>query len=414
MDVVKLFALVLFCSLLTACPSMGSKSNDNNKATSVCVNEAISNEKIVRWKNGKISRLVLKDVNGAAERYREKYSDQIESMEDNYRISRPVVNPLALSTFRVASINWGADEINAPELWNKNVYGDGVVVATVDSGIDMTHPQLRNQMYKNPGEIAGNGIDDDGNGLIDDVSGYDYTSNQGALSDTTGHGTHVAGIIAADHVNGPMRGVAPHAKLIVYDFFGNSGDGSVFNAIKALRAASAMGAKVINASWGGPGCSLALKSEIEALSRKDILFIVAAGNDNWNIDYTPAYPAAFSSVSGQITVGAMTSDELTAGFSNYGKKVHLMAPGESIISTWPGNKYQNEDGTSMAAPFVTGSAVLLRSAFPKATAIDIKAAILASVKSGPYPVATKGSIDVAAAYEVLADQFGAAQAAPLR
>lgn len=311
-------------------------------------------------------------------------------------------------------LNWGMKTINAEPLWNKNILGNNVVVAIIDSGVDPRHPQLAQQLYSNPKEIL-NGIDDDGNGLIDDIHGYDFIAKSGNLTDNSGHGTHIAGIIAADHSKGQVTGVAPQAKLLVYDFFGTGEDGTVFDAIRAIRVAAQAGAKIINASWGGPGCSSALKLEMDALVAKDVLFVTAAGNDGQNIDQVPSYPAAFSVVT-QITVGAMTFDEFTAGFSNYGSKVDLVAPGVNIISTFPVaiidgvqvSQYENMAGTSMATPFVVGSAALLWSAFPQAKALDIKRALLESTRSGFYPVKTRGALDVAAAHAVLEKQFAPA------
>jgi subtilisin family serine protease len=412
MDVIKSLLFVALCGLLTACPGSSSSSGTTNKASgnsSACTSQAIANEKIVRWKNGKISRIVFKKTGENLDRFLEKHTGEIAMVEDNFRIQRPVTpETFELKSLARPAINWGVDMIRAKDLWDKNVYGDGVVVAIVDSGIDRDHPQLKNQIYSNPKEIE-NGLDDDGNGLVDDIHGYDFVANSKDLFDTTGHGTHVAGIIAADHVNGPMRGLAPNAKLLVYDFFGPEGEGSIFDSIKALRAAASVGAKVINASWGGAGCSLTLKGVIQELARQDILFVAAAGNGNSqgvgeNIDVIPTYPASFV-VENIMAIGAMSSDEYTAGFSNYGKKVALVAPGMGIISTYPGGNYLSMDGTSMATPFVVGAAALLRSAFPQAKATEIKDAMIATVKEGPYPVASRGSLDVSAAYDYLNNKF---------
>jgi subtilisin family serine protease len=408
MDVIKSLAFLALCGILTACPGSGGGNSPVNKATgeNACTAQALKNEKIVRWKNGKISRIVFKKIEGSFEQFLKNHEGEIEMTEDNFIIRRPVMpEDFQLKSLANPKINWGVDMIRAKDLWDKNIYGDGVVVATVDSGVDRDHPQLQNQFYTNPGEIDGNKIDDDGNGLVDDIHGYDFIANSNELFDTTGHGTHVAGIIAADHVNGPMRGVAPHAKLLVYDFFGPEGEGTIYDSVKALRAAASVGAKVINASWGGAGCSLTLKSVIQELAKQDILFIAAAGNGDSrgvgeNIDVIPTYPASFV-VENLMAVGAMSSDEATAGFSNYGKKVALVAPGMGIISTYPGGLYYTMDGTSMATPFAVGAAALLRSAFPQAKAIEIKAAMMATTKQGPYPVATRGSLDVSAAYDYL-------------
>lgn len=403
MDVAqKYFALLSFCFFISACSDNPSDTSALSKTTgNECGNLAIKNENILRWKNGKITRAVFRNQKAKSE-YLMKYKNQISDIEDNFRISAPQPKTLNLLGYS-GELNWGMKTIGAEFLWNKNIFGNGVVVAIIDSGIDANHNQLQNQLHSNPSETF-NGIDDDGNGLIDDVHGYDFIEQSGDLSDNSGHGTHIAGVIAADHSRGSVTGVAPQAKLLVYDFFGSSKDGTVFDAIRSVRVAVQAGAKIINASWGGSGCSTALKAEIDALAQKDVLFITAAGNERSNIDIVPSYPAAFSSKT-QITVGAMTLDEYTAGFSNYGSKVDLVAPGVSIESTYPGNSYFIMDGTSMATPFVSGAAAILWSAFPKAKAGDIKKALLDSAKVGFYHVKTRGSLNVEAAYALLEKQF---------
>lgn len=402
MDVRKILALFSAVSFIVACGGKGSGPSSVNKASDeVCANSAIPNEKLVRWKDGKITRLRVGGLRALAQ-YMEKNNSQIDYVEDNFKIVLPQMDSLAPAGWG-GTPNWGIDTVRAQELWNKNIKGDGVLVAIVDSGIDRTHSQLKSQLYVNPKEIL-NGIDDDGNGLIDDINGYDFTSSSGNLQDTTGHGTHIAGIIAASHSRGEVKGMAPGARIVAYDFFGDQGDGSVFTAILGIRKAVEAGAKVINASWGGAGCSRSLKDVLDSLSAHNVLFVAASGNDGKNIDIEPSYPASFKALA-QITVGAMTVDEYTARFSNYGSNVHLVAPGANIFSTYPVSSYTYLDGTSMAAPFVSGAAALLWSAFPQASALDIKNALVTSVHAGPYPVLSRGALDVAAAYEVLARQY---------
>lgn len=420
MDVTKrLFFATVTTLVISAC---GGKKSDNDIFSKIsgadCTNMVVKNENVLRWKNGKISRLVFKNKS-AREKYLNKHKNEILSAEDNYRLSAPRPSSISLLGFP-GDLNWGMKTVNAETLWNKNILGQGVVVAIIDSGIDTFHNQLQNQLYTNPNEIPNNNIDDDQNGLVDDIHGYDFIDKSGDLYDNSGHGTHIAGVIAAQHNSGRVTGLAPSSKLLMYDFFkteivnGKPQEvgGTIFDAIRGLRAAVQSGAKVINASWGGPGCSTSLKAEIDALSAKEVLFVTAAGNEGKNIDQSPSYPASYSSVN-QITVGAMTADDYTAGFSNYGSKVDLMAPGASIISTYPGNQYQVMDGTSMATPFVAGAVALLWSAFPEAKAADIKKALLSSVQSGFYPVKTRGSLDVAAAHAVLEKQFAPPAEAPL-
>ncbi len=398
---VKLTLLISICLFLSACGSKSSQGEDTtNKAVDICLDQKLFQQRLIRWKNGKVTKHDLKKIGETRfQEFLNRNQQDIEFIEDNFKIPKPQPAPISLLGWG-GYLNWGVDAISAETLWQQNILGESVIVAVIDSGIDMQHPQLAQQLYTNPNETR-NGLDDDGNGLVDDLHGYDFPNKSGDLYDSSGHGTHVSGIIAADHGTGSVKGVAPKAKLVMFDFFSDDGDGSVFDAIAAIRAAEMSGAKVINASWGGPSCSRSLRAAIDDLEDKNILFITASGNESLNIDRMPTYPAAYTS-SAQITVGAMTADELTAGFSNYGDRVHIVAPGVDIVSTYPlPDLTAVEDGTSMAAPFVSGAAALLWSAFPDARAQDIKKAILDSAKSGPYPVLTRGSLDVTAAHQAL-------------
>lgn len=400
MDVKKTLLLSFFL-LISACGSKSSPNEDTtNKAAEVCLDQALSHQRLIRWKNGKVTKHDLRKIH--ARRFQDflkRHEKEIIFVENNFKIPKPAPASISLLSWG-GYLNWGVDAISADTLWQKNILGENITVAVIDSGIDTQHPQLINQIYTNPKESL-NGLDDDGNGLIDDLHGYDFPNKSGDLYDGTGHGTHVSGIIAADHSAGSIKGVAPKAKIVMYDFFSDDGDGSVFDAIAAIRAAESSGAKVINASWGGTSCSRSLKAAIDDLKEKNILFITASGNESLNIDRQPTYPAAYTS-DAQITVGAMTADEHTAGFSNYGSRVHIVAPGADIVSTYPlPDLTAVESGTSMATPFVAGSVALLWSAFPTAKAQDIKKALLDSAKPGPYPVLTRGSLDVAAAHRAL-------------
>ncbi|MBY0386251.1 S8 family serine peptidase, partial [bacterium] len=387
---------------ICSCGSRSAPSEEVTKAVDDCEGQALSSHKIIKWKDGRITKLHSSHFQKKSlEDFLKKNKNKIQFIENDFKISKPAPNSFSLLRFREdAPINWGVQAISAPALWKKNILGENIKVAVVDSGIDSQHPQLTHQLSVNPNEPV-NGIDDDGNGLVDDVYGYDFTNSSGDIYDSSGHGSHVSGIIAADHSAGPVLGVAPKAKLLVYVLFSPDGGGSVFDAIAGIRAAQNRGAKIINASWGGPGCSRSLREEIESLAQKDILFVSAAGNEGLNIDRNPMYPAAYN-LDNQISVAALTYDGFTMGQSNFGRKVHIIAPGVDIESTVPGPLLTKKlSGTSMATPFVVGSAALLWSAFPNATAKQIKDAMISSVKAGPYPVLARGSLDVAAAHAAL-------------
>ncbi len=407
MDVAKLLLIFFSFLFLTSCGPSTTPAETTNKALAVCEDQSVADQKLIRWNDGRVTKHVLSHIGKVRfEDFIKRNQSRISIIENNFKISKPLPSTISLLSWG-GYVNWGTDAIASEKLWTQNILGQDVIVAVIDSGIDTKHPQLQNQLFVNENEIP-NGEDDDGNGLIDDIHGFDFANKSGDLYDSTGHGTHVSGIIAAAHTRGStssVKGVAPRAKLIIFDFFSDDGSGSVFDAIASIEAARIAGAKVINASWGGPSCSRSLEAAINALSQQNILFIAAAGNESLNIDRTPMFPAAYTS-DALITVGAMTADGSTAGFSNYGQSVHIVAPGADIVSTYPIPEMSGvENGTSMAAPFVTGAAALLWSAFPQATAAQIKRALIGSARPGLFPVLSRGSLDVAAAHELLKSEM---------
>lgn len=274
-------------------------------------------------------------------------------------------------------------DIDAPEAWNIST-GEGFVVAVIDSGVDYTHPDLAANMWTNPGEVPNNGIDDDGNGYVDDVHGYDFANNDGDPMDDNGHGTHVAGTIAAIGNNRQgIVGVAPDAQIMALKFLSADGSGSTFDAIQAVEYAVRMGADITNNSWGGGTFSRALNEAIASAGAAGQLFVAAAGNSGVNIDTSPSFPASYP-LDAVISVAASTSRDQLALFSNYGQAaVDLAAPGSGIYSTLPGGRYGALSGTSMAAPHVAGAAALIWAADPSLTAPEVKQRILDTVDPLP-------------------------------
>ena len=247
-------------------------------------------------------------------------------------------------------------DINIEPAWDLGT-STSIVTAVIDTGIDYTHPDLAANIWRNTDELSGNGIDDDGNGFVDDVRGWDFVNNDSDPMDDNGHGTHVAGTIGAVGNNGVgVTGVAWNASIMPLKFLDQAGSGSLSNAIKAIQYARVNGAKIINASWGGGGFSSALQSAITQFITSGGLFVAAAGNESTNNDVTPSYPANYPGV---ISVGASTRTDTRASFSNYGSNVDVFAPGQSILSTLPGNRYGSLSGTSMATPQVAGALALL-------------------------------------------------------
>jgi subtilisin family serine protease len=214
----------------------------------------------------------------------------------------------------------------------------------------------------------------------------------------------VSGIIAADPRYGSVQGVAPSALLIPAQFIANDGGGSLGDAVLALQYAAKRGAKIINASWGGAPCVASLRDAFLALESQGILVVVAAGNDGRDIDYYPEFPASFN-LSNQVTIAASSRADYMTSWSNSGfQYVHLAAPGEGILSTVPNNGTAYMDGTSMAAPFVSGAAALIWADRPQATAVQVKQALLQSVDVTPnheFRVLTRGRLNVQKALSAL-------------
>jgi subtilisin family serine protease len=317
-----------------------------------------------------------------------------------------VVRQTAIPNDPLLSYEWGLTAIRAPDAWDVTTGSPQVTVAVVDTGIDASHPDLAPNLWTNPGEAGGgretNGRDDDANGRIDDVHGWDFVDSDAQPQDGNGHGTHVAGTIDArgNDATG-VAGVSWSAGLMPLRVLGGDGSGYVSDAISAYTYAARNGARVVNASLGGDSFSRAERDAIAAAP--NTVFVVAAGNDGANNDATPAYPCDYD-LANVICVAASDRDDTLAPFSNYGAtNVDLAAPGVDIASTWPGGRYALLDGTSMATPHVSGAAALLLAPEGGLTVAGLRAALLSS--TDPVPglagrVATGGRLDVAAALAV--------------
>jgi subtilisin family serine protease len=226
-------------------------------------------------------------------------------------------------------------DINAPEAWDISQGSSDVVVAVIDTGVDINHPDLKDNIWVNPGEIPGNGLDDDGNGLIDDVYGWDFYNDDNTLFDIEyedNHGSHVAGTIAAKiNNNEGVAGIAPHVKIMPLKFIGPHG-GYISDAILAIEYAKNKGVKISNNSWGGYEYGKALE---DAIAKSGMLFVAAAGNENNNTDSTPHYPSAYN-LENILSVAACDNQGNRPSFSNYGAAtVDIAAPGVCILSTVP-------------------------------------------------------------------------------
>ena len=284
---------------------------------------------------------------------------------------------------------WGMDKIWATEAWQYHTGSSDVVVGVIDTGIDYDHEDLANNIWTNPGEIPGNGIDDDGNGYIDDVYGWDFYHDDNDPDDYEngltgiygGHGTHVAGIIGAE-VNGigvvGLNWQVKLAALKYYDEDEQTGRGS--STVRAVQYATKENIPILNNSNGGQGYQASMYL---AIAKYNGLFVAAAGNDTANNDETGYYPAGYE-LSNIISVASTDRNDNLSSFSNYGETtVDIGAPGSSIYSTLPEDSYGYKSGTSMAAPHVTGAAAFLKSYRPGLKSKDLKAIILESGDNVP-------------------------------
>ena len=301
-------------------------------------------------------------------------------------------------------------DINIVPAWKKYDAKTGkrqVVVALIDTGVDITHPELCSSIWTNTGEIPGDGIDNDGNGYIDDVYGWNFYDNNAQVFTGTddNHGTHSAGTIAAARNGSGTVGICDptEVKIMVLKTLGTaSGVGTVSNVVKAIRYAQANGASICNLSFGTTKYSEEL---YQAIKNSGMLFIVAAGNgdasgNGYSIDEQPMYPASFE-LDNIISVANLRFDGQLDRASNYGAgSVDLAAPGNYILSTIAGNDYTYMSGTSMAAPMVTGTAAMLYSYDASLSLADVRTRILQSVRpleSLSGKVATGGMLDAGAA-----------------
>ncbi len=280
---------------------------------------------------------------------------------------------------------WGMVKVNATGAWDVTTGSTNVIVAVIDTGIDLTHPDLVSNLWVNAAETNGlTGVDDDGNGKIDDVYGWDFVNNDKTPADDNSHGTHCAGTVGAVGNNAlGVAGVCWKVRLMALKAADAAGLLADSDIAEAVHYASDKNADVISASFGGSDSSDTMRDAIIYANSKGVLFVAAAGNDGSNNDSMPVYPAGYD-IPNVVAVAATDQSDALASFSNYGQSsVDLAAPGVNIYSTIPGGNIGSMQGTSMACPHVAGAAALLLSANPSFTQLQLKAALLNTVDKLP-------------------------------
>ena len=273
-------------------------------------------------------------------------------------------------------------DIGATKAWATGTGSKDILVAVIDTGVDYTHPDLKNNIYINPKEDPSNGKDNDGNGFINDFHGWNFEGKNNNPMDDNKHGTHTSGTIGAEGGNGEgTAGVNWHVSILPIKFLSAAGSGSLDDAVESINYATLMNVKIMSNSWGGGGFSQNMFDAIKKAKDKGILFVAAAGNDGTNNDSKASYPASYD-LDNIIAVAATDNRDGKASWSNFGvKKVQLAAPGVNVYSTVPVDKgsYDTFSGTSMACPHVAGAAALLWSLNKEMTYKDITTRLLATV-----------------------------------
>ncbi|MDD4808875.1 MAG: S8 family serine peptidase [Bacilli bacterium] len=327
----------------------------------------------------------------------------VDYAEPNYAYEMAAIpqnEPYYIDQWGLSNSSYG---INVGAVWDKTHGLNTTVVAIIDSGIDYNHPDLINQVWVNEDEIIGNGIDDDENGYIDDYYGWSFDDNINNPIDTHGHGTHIAGIIAAEANGYGGVGVAPDVQIMALKVIAEDGKFYSDSIMEAIDYAIAKGVKIFNFSFGSPTYN---QSFYDKLNSSNALFICAAGNDGNNNDISSFYPSGYD-LDNIIAVASIDKTGSISTFSNYGKNtVDIAAPGGSILSTHLNNKYAYVNGTSMATPFVVGVTALVYGANPYLDILELKGYLLDNTKALPFlegKVATNGLIDASSAYNQLTD-----------
>lgn len=413
--------------------SQGRQSTQQQKATTnkaLRILSALGKDVEIKRTFSSSSMVQLKSFSKTKIDFLKNHPD-VEFIEPNYMLSiddPQDVKPMGVSPSVTDDYTQSYASVQVTEAWAiAKPYNDSTaktVVAVIDTGLDLTHGVFAdsNSIWTNTSELNGTpGIDDDGNGYVDDIHGWNFVSRSGNMYDDGDHGTHVAGIVLGvgqDILSYPVR--ESRITIMPLKFLAGDGSGTTSDAVAAIDYAMRNGARVINNSWGGPSYSRALHEAYTNAYNQNVLIISAAGNSGQNISTTPMYPAALDTPN-NLTVAATSDSDSKASFSNYSTAlVQVAAPGVGIVSTVPGGCsspgcYQMMSGTSMAAPFVAGLAALVIREAPQLSAYQIKNIITAQVDTVSVlqtRVQTSGRVNALKAVQSAISNAGTASYAP--
>lgn len=373
-----------------ASPEMRKQARSLVKAKISDLNNDEVDDNFTSLFSGRLAKFKVSGMSAKEAIERLKSHQAIEYVEPDYRVSIAATP----NDPRFEDL-WGLNnegqtggtadaDIDAPEAWSISTGSRDVVVGVIDTGVDYSHPDLAANVWVNSGEIAGDGIDNDGNGYVDDVHGINAITDAGDPMDDEGHGTHVSGTIGASGNNGVgIVGVNHDVSIAGCKFLAADGTGSTSGAIKCIDYMvglknSGVNLRVLNNSWGGGGYSQALADAITASEEADILFVAAAGNDAVDNDVNPHYPSNYEN-DNVLSIASTDSRDNMSGFSQWGlTSVDMGAPGSAILSTIPGGGYASYSGTSMATPHVAGAAALVLSVNPDLTTLELKELLMSS------------------------------------
>ena len=337
--------------------------------TPTCQRTKLENQHIIHWKS-KATTLLQVQTLADFESFKLEHKNQIEFIEPNYLLT----DPNATSDFNfVRSASSVHNLVNAPTLWQAGYQGQGIVVAVIDTGINLNHPQLITHLAINEIESRSgkNNIDDDGNGFIDDIYGWNFVTNKTESIDEHGHGTAMAGIITGSNYNRPSLSMAPLAKILPVDFMNETG-GTEYDAKEAMAYAISRKVHIINNSWS-INCSQLLKQAFIGWKNENVIFVNASGNSPVDVVLNGIIPSSLD-LPNSLNVGSLDESGHRSSFSGFGTTVKIFAPGEFIPTIYPSSGFNHSvptSGTSVSAAIVSGAAALLWSAYPEATAAEI-------------------------------------------